>query len=72
MTKIEVLEREHISKLVEQAGSVYQLSKKTGLQQIQISNFLKGKTKPSLKSLLKLNEYKCQEMSRGDDEVTNS
>ena len=30
MTKIEVLEREHISELVEQAGSVYQLSKRQG------------------------------------------
>ena len=71
MTKIEVLEREDIKGLVEQAGSVYQLSKKTGLQQIQISNFINGVNKPSLQSLLKLNEYKCQE-SRGDDELINS
>ena len=69
MTKIEVLEREHISELVEQAGSVYQLSKKTGLQYTQISNFLSGKTEPSIKSLLKLNEYK---LSRGEDEVINT
>lgn len=69
MTKIEVLEREHISELVEQAGSVYQLSKMTGLQYTQISNFLSGKTEPSIKSLLKLNEYK---VSRGKDEVINS
>jgi len=69
MTKIEVLEREHISELVEQAGSVYQLSKKTGLQYNQISNFLSGKTEPSIKSLLKLNKYK---VSRGKDEVINS
>lgn len=69
MTKIEVLEREDIKGLVEQAGSVYQLSKKTGLQHIQISNFLSGKTEPSIKSLLKLNEYK---VSRGKDEVINS
>ena len=69
MTKIEVLEREDIKGLVEQAGSVYQLSKSTGLQQIQISNYLKGKTKPSLSSLLKLNQYKSQEV---DDEVINT
>lgn len=69
MTKIEVLEREHISELVEQAGSVYQLSKMTGLQYTQISNFLSGKTEPSIKSLLKLNEYK---VSRGEDEVINT
>ena len=69
MTKLEVLEREHISELVEQAGSVYQLSKETGLQHIQISNYLKGKTKPSLSSLLKLNKYKSQEV---DDEVINT
>jgi transcriptional regulator with XRE-family HTH domain len=69
MTKIEVLEREHISELVEQAGSVYQLSKKTGLQQTQISNFIKGVNKPSLQSLLKLNEFKSQEV---DCEIINS
>ena len=62
MTKLKVLEREHISELVEQAGSVYKLSKETGLQYIQISNYLKGKTKPSLSSLLKLNEYKSQKV----------
>jgi len=69
MAKFEVFEIEDIKKLVERAGSMYQLSKSTGLQQIQVSNFINGRTKPSLSSLLKLNQYKSQEV---DNAVINT
>ena len=61
MTKVEIFEIEDIKELVERAGSMYQLSKSTGLQQIQVSNFINGRTKPSVSSLLKLNDYNNQE-----------
>ena len=69
MTKVEIFEIEDIKELVERAGSMYQLSKSTGLQQTQIGNFLNGRTKPSLSSLLKLNQYKSQEV---DNAVINT
>jgi DNA-binding phage protein len=69
MTKVEVFEIEDIKELVERAGSMYQLSKSTGLQQTQVSNFINGRTKPSLSSLLKLNQYKSQEV---DNAVINT
>lgn len=69
MTKVEIFEIEDIKELVERAGSMYQLSKSTGLQQTQVSNFINGRTKPSLSSLLKLNQYKSQEV---DNAVINT
>jgi len=69
MTKVEVFEIEDIKELVERAGSMYQLSKSTGLQITQVSNFIHGRTKPSLSSLLKLNQYKSQEV---DNAVINT
>ena len=68
MTKIEVLEREHISQLVEQAGSVYQLSKRQGYNRFK---FLTSSRLISqvYQSLLKLNEFKSQEV---DCEIINS
>jgi DNA-binding phage protein len=69
MTQVEIFEIEDIKKLVERAGSMYRLSKSTGLQQTQIGNYLNGRTKPSVNSLLKLNQYKSQEV---DNAVINT
>ena len=57
MTNIKVLDREDIKNLVEKAGSVFNLSKSTGVREVSLYRYLNGTVEPTIQTLKKLNQY---------------
>lgn len=58
-----------IGNLVESHGKTqYKVSKDTGIPQASMSDYMRGKTKPTLKNVIKLSEYfgiSIEELVRG-------
>jgi DNA-binding phage protein len=57
MTNIKVLDREDIKNLVEKAGSVFNLSKSTGVREVSLYRYLNGTVEPTLQTQMKLNQF---------------
>ena len=57
MTNIKVLDREDIKNLVEKAGSVFNLSKSTGVREVSLYRYLNGTVEPTLQTQIKLNQF---------------
>ena len=57
MTEIKILDREDIKNLVEKAGSVFNLSKSTGVREVSLYRYLNGTVEPTIQTLKKLNQY---------------
>ena len=55
MTLIKVLTKEDIKALVEKAGSVFNLSARTGVREVSIYRYLNGTAEPTITTLKKLN-----------------
>jgi DNA-binding phage protein len=69
LTNITILEKEDIKNLVESAGSVFNLSTKTGVREVSLYRYLNGTAKPTIATLQKLNQYKSEEV---ENELINS
>lgn len=65
MTLLKVLTKEDIKALVEKAGSVFNLSARTGVREVSIYRYLNGTAEPTITTLKKLNSI-CEEV---DDET---
>ena len=57
MTLLKVLTKEDIKALVEKAGSVFNLSARTGVREVSIYRYLNGTVEPTIQTLKKLNQY---------------
>ena len=57
MTNIKVLDREDIKNLVEKAGSVFNLSKSTGVREVSLYRYLNGTVEPTIQTQMKLNQF---------------
>jgi len=57
MTEIKILDREDIKNLVEKAGSVFNLSKSTGVREVSLYRYLNGTVEPTLQTQMKLNQF---------------
>jgi DNA-binding phage protein len=55
MTLLKVLTKEDIKALVEKAGSVFNLSARTGVREVSIYRYLNGTAEPTITTLKKLN-----------------
>tara|TARA_B100002019_G_C21256749_1_gene594303 strand:+ start:1307 stop:1513 length:207 start_codon:yes stop_codon:yes gene_type:complete len=55
MTLLKVLSKEDIKALVEKAGSVFNLSARTGVREVSIYRYLNGTAEPTITTLKKLN-----------------
>ena len=55
MTILKVLTKEDIKALVEKAGSVFNLSARTGVREVSIYRYLNGTAEPTITTLKKLN-----------------
>ena len=57
MNTIKILDKEDIKNLVEKAGGVFNLSQKTGVREVSIYRYLSGSVTPTVKTLIKFNEF---------------
>jgi DNA-binding phage protein len=58
MIEIEILNGKDVKALSEKAGGVYNLSRETGIRVASLYRYINGTAEPSVKTLIKLNEYK--------------
>lgn len=58
MIEIELLNGKDVKALSEKAGSVWKLALATGIKEVSLYRYINGTVEPSLKTLIKLNEYK--------------
>jgi len=57
MIEIELLNGKDVKALSEKAGSVFNLSQATGIREVSLYRYINGTSEPSVKTLIKLNEY---------------